>query len=148
MDIKYNYAITDDIPVIIRVNTYDLQTLSANTNNPNKMKLDWSRLQQADINNYCIHSDELLKQVSIPTEALACKDTKCTHNEHIDAISVFYNDIIRGLNTASEPLYKFTKCAGAHRPGCNEHVEELHNIAMDAFLMSKENGKLKQGLIF
>ncbi len=86
--------------------------------------------------------------MSPPTEALACNNTKCTHNEHINAISVFYNDIICGLKTASEPLYKFTKCAGTHRPGWNEHVEELHNIARDAFLMWKENGKIKQGPFF
>ena len=110
MEIYYNYATTDHIPVAATLNASDIPDLSNSTNSCNRCRLDWSRIKQTDIDNYCFQTDVLLKNIKIPTDALLCKDVHCKHVVHANQLCKLYEEIVKSLNVASEPMYCFKRC--------------------------------------
>ena len=60
----------------------------------------------------------------------------------------FYEDIVQTLKLASHPLYKFPKRNFQRHLGWNVYVADLHEVARDAFLLWKEEGKPRQGPVF
>ena len=148
IEIKYNMATSDHIPVLMDINFKNIPEVAVHTNVSHKCKIDWSRLKESNLAEYYSQTDNFLKQVNIPVEALACRNVNCTHNDHVSAINDFYNDITQCLKSASEPFLNSKKKKGVHVPGWNEYVKELHNVARDTFLVWKENGKPRFGPIF
>ena len=148
IEICYNLATTDHIPVTMSLDVNNLPVLSKHANDYVNYKLDWSKLQQADINNYCTQTDILLQDINVPTEAAVCRNIHCKNDSHVKGITKFYDNIVECLKVAGEPLKKMSKCTHKGKPGWNEHVAELHTASREAFTLWKDSGCAKQGPIF
>ena len=87
-------------------------------------------------------TDLYLSRVPIPSEALKCRNTKCNDKTHIEKDSQFYNNISSCLTDASNAVIG-TRVSKPYtcRPGFNEHVKELHDIARKRFIAWKEANK-------
>jgi hypothetical protein len=149
IEIYYNLATTDHFPVCIMLNINNMPILSNQTNNHAKNYLDWSDMPQSVIDNYCMHTEQLLQNDPVPTEAVLCKNVNCKLEYHINGLCKLYDNFVNALTLAGKPLKKVSKLnAYKGKPGWNDHVDELHTAAREAFLLWKDTGSAKQGPIF
>ncbi len=68
MEIYYNYATMDHMPIVATLNVIDIPDLSNDTKSCNRCKLDCSRITQTEINKYCSRTDDLLQNIKIPKD--------------------------------------------------------------------------------
>jgi len=148
IEVFYNFATGDHIPVCITLDVNNLPILSNQTNNCTKHYLDWSGLQKADIDNYYNCTEQLLQSVPVPIEATLCRNANCNLESHINDICKLYDNVVDALTLAGASLKKVAKNIHKGKPGWNEHVAELHTAAREALLLWKDTGKTKQGPIF
>ena len=82
---------------------------------------------------------------------------ECTNVTHRNDISKFYNDIVQVLCDGCDVVSNNTYCRNGTtntarnnycRPGWNYHVDELHQMARNKFVVWVNEGKPRQGLIF
>ena len=64
---------------------------------------------------------------------LPCVNCKITH--YVSESCTFYEDIVKALKLASQPLYNFPKCNSKCPPGWNVHVADLHKAAWCLFIV-------------
>ena len=73
-----------------------------------------------------------------------CKNVH--HAHHADKLCAMYDDIVKYLNTSSEPFCKRKSKVPNIRPGWNEFVTEQHAAAREAFRVWSEAGRPRQGV--
>ena len=125
-------------------------------NDINHHIIAWVKINQAGKNEYSTVTETNLQSVHIPCEALSCKDVECTNVTHRNDRSKFYNDIVQGLCEGGDVVSNNTYCRNVTtntarnncRPGWNDHVDELHQMARDKFVVWVNKGKPRHGLIF
>ncbi len=69
IEVFYKLATTDHIPVCTNFDVNTMPILSNITYHYAKYYLDWSGMQQSDINNYGIHTEQTIQTVHVSTEA-------------------------------------------------------------------------------
>ena len=80
-------------------------------------------------------SDIHISRVLVPNEALDCRDPVCTDKNHILQTKTFYNNICKCLVDSSNDVFGIqSKKQFNCRPGFNEHVKDLHDIARKRFV--------------
>ena len=62
---------------------------------------------------YARDIDVYLNAVNVPVDAICCKDTECSNEQHFEALNVFYEGIVGVLTEASKKLSKRRR---KHRP--------------------------------
>ena len=81
---------------------------------------------------YSIETEKLASTITLPIDALLCKNTSCT--KHCEDINSFYTAIINALKLSAKLCIPssvvFTKCYIV--PGWNEYVKEHYIHAKDA----------------
>ena len=146
--IHYDLATTDHIPILITLNTGNLPVLLPVDNSMSAGRLDWSNMSEIDLFNYAYQSDALMADILVPKDTLLCRDTNCKNIQHCNELCSMYEAIVDSLCVSSRPLYKHRTKVHNAKPGWNEHVEELHAEARDAFKKWAESGKNRQGPLF
>ena len=97
-----------------------------------------------DKENYYQCSEEALKQLKLPVEALICKTVGCRDRGHFTQIQAFAMELINALIQSGD-----TKVIGSVKnlgiAGWNEHVKPYHDIARQKYLSWKDMGMPRAG---
>ena len=141
LEVRYDLSFRDHIPLVVELGLDKLPEVEEETNNV-APKIDWDKCDAVKLREYSLMTDLYLSRVPIPTEALKCRNTKCNDKTHIEKVSQFYNNICSCLTDASNAVIG-TRVSKPYtcRPGFNEHVKELHDIARKRFIAWKDANK-------
>ena len=110
------------------------------------LSVNWSKLSAADKVTYARDIDVHLNDIKVPVDAICCKDTECSNEQHFEALNVFYEGLVGVLIEASKRLSNRRR-KHSNQPGWNDHVADLHKDARECFVMWCNNGKPRQGWI-
>ena len=89
MDVKYNLSCRDHIPLVMNLSLEKLPLVEEETNDI-APKINWAKYDAVKLREYSLMSDIHLSRVSIPNEALECRNTKCSHDNHIIQVDYQY----------------------------------------------------------
>jgi len=83
LEILYNLATTDHIPISITLNVESLPEMT-NSDNPEQRsgKLDWTRLSVNDLCRYKLLTEKSLSKIEVPTETIMCNNVDCENPKH------------------------------------------------------------------
>ena len=83
------------------------------------------------INQYKEATDQKLRNVYIPTEALNCTNTSCCDESHRAELNALYNDVMQCMQDASSEVFSDSNVHNNRRgrPGWNDYTNELHEGA-------------------
>ena len=141
MYIDYNLSCRDHIPLVIKLNL-DMLPLVENDFNDVAPRLDWDSFDSVKLREFLLMSDFLVSNLVIPNSSLECTNVNCTNKVHIDQIKQLYDRMCKCLTDASNSVFgvKSNKSFDI-KPGFNEHVKELHDIARKRFKAWREANK-------
>ena len=150
MEILYQFATTDHIPVNISIDVDHLPGLcdTGMSKYFNKGRLDWSNIDQSLKKTYHSQTEILLNDINVQGESFLCRDPNCVNKDHAVDLCNMYDNIVKCLCVASESLYRCKNRVHNIRPGWNEHVADLHSAAREAHLLWVESGKNRLGSLF
>ena len=109
--------------------------------------IKWHAANEFDKQQYSISTGKLASTVSLPTDALLCKNPKCI----IMILIFFYSDIISFVKiSTSHCIPSSTVSIKPYNivPGWNEYVKEHHLHAKDALWWWNLNKKPRHGPIY
>ena len=114
-----------------------------------KQKIAWDKLPDSALEYYEQLTEAGFDSIIIP-DGVKCIDPNCQVHKHVKAIDDLYESIFNVLSTSSERISRKHNGAGQRRgiPGWNEHVKELHDAAIDAYLLWTHSGKHRQGVVY
>ena len=97
---------------------------------------------------YCLKSETALKEIEMPIDALQCSEPSCQDENHRHAIDILFSKIVRALQSSSD-----SKEIGRHVntdiiPGWNEFVKDFHQEARSDYLMWRDFGKPRGGVLY
>ena len=147
LEICYDLAISDHIPIAMMLNVDNVPLLADNGNTVNPGKLDWAKLSKEDIDRYAAQTDSLIHNIELPRDALMCLNMNCTDPQHVADLCNMYDNITSALIASSEPFCRPKKVFKI-KPGWNEYVAEHHSAAREAFKCWSEAGRPRQGDVF
>ena len=105
-------------------------------------RLKWDSFDAIKLRQYSLMSDIYLSKLIIPVDALECRNVDCNNKSHNSQIKQFYDNICKCLTDASSTVFReVLKRTFNCRPGFNEHVKELHEIARKRFVAWREANK-------
>ena len=96
-----------------------------------------------DVMSYHSNTENSLKNISLPINALMCRGSPCHSEEHRNEIQCFYGEIISALLTYGDN--KRSPRPFEEVPGWNELVKLHHREARAAYLHWRANGKPRYG---
>ena len=138
MLIDYELSFRDHIPLVLSLSLDKLPSVEEEVNTVSP-RLNWDRYSPLKLREYSLMSDICLSRVSIPIEALECNDINCKSQEHISNIGICYEHICKSLVDASNTVFGVKKSKNFDcKPGFNEHVKELHDVARKRFVAWRE----------
>ena len=80
-----------------------------------------------------------LSRLTIPTEALNCRDTKCNSEAHKAQTKLFYDGLCNSLIESSNGVFGSSKSKHYDcKPGFNDYVKDLHETARKRFVAWRE----------
>ena len=135
MFVDYNLSCRDHIPLVMNLDLDKLPSVEDDINDVTP-RLKWDNYDAIKLREYSLMSDIFINRLQIPVSALKCRNINCDDNNHIAQIHQFYKNICKCLTDASNAVFG-VNC----RPGFNEHVRELHDIARKRFVAWKEANK-------
>jgi len=127
----------DNIELVDLTCTPDI--ISSSKPKPNR-KLLWDK---ADLCVYKNNVDSELSKITVPHEALLCRDMKC--KRHHDAINEYYVSIVRGLCQAAHCIPS-TK-SDFHKHWWSPELDELKTMCIDATTLWRSHGCPRSGPI-
>jgi hypothetical protein len=112
-------------------------------------KLAWHKASSVDINNYCNCVSDLLSNVTIPVDAINCKDVCCNNCLHRTALNQYCRDIGQCCLNAGLQTIPTTVCDNDHRviPGWSEHVAPLREKSLFWHNVWLQAGKPRNGVL-
>ena len=144
MYIDYKLSCRDHIPLVMKLGLDKLPAVEDDTNDVTP-RLKWDKYDAIKLREYSLMSDIFISRLQIPVSALECRNVKCNNKIHIEQIQQFYKQICKCLTDASNAVFgtKSKKTFNC-RPGFNEHVRELHDIARKRFVAWREANKPRE----
>ena len=105
-------------------------------------KVNWDSYDPIKLREYALMSDIYTGRLSIPREAVDCRNTQCKDENHILQLKDLYDNLCKCLSYASNDVLGVNKIKKYNcKPGFNEHVKELHDIARKRFMAWREANK-------
>lgn len=95
VEICYELATSDHIPIAARLNVENVPLLSSNNNVASSSKLDWSKLSREVMAGYSLRTDSFLNNIALPQEALMCSDMNCKDVQHAEKLCAMYDVIVK-----------------------------------------------------
>ena len=119
--VEYGLSFRDHIPIVMELGLDKLPEVEDEINHVTP-KLNWDNYDAIKLRQYSLMTDIYLGRLSLPREALDCRDTKCSNPVHKEQLTLLYESICKCLIDASYNTFdvrenKPYKC----RPGYNEH---------------------------
>jgi len=128
--------LSDHIPIIYSFN-WSITLQACQTNRPKKIKLYSWWWDKSDLNYYYQCKDQELRAISIPRFCNCC-DLNCKLSCHLDAINIYYENIVAALHCAASIAVRKVPCLSL-KPLWNEELDRLkqdsvfwHNMWVDA----------------
>ena len=104
IDVWYSACSADHFPVCVDVDMSIVPEVENITNNEaNSVK--WDTLSGESINQYKEATDQKLRNVYIPTDALNCTNTSCCDESHRAELNALYNDVMQCMQYASSEVF-------------------------------------------
>ena len=148
IDVWYSACSADHFPVCVDVDMSIVPEVESITNNEaNSVK--WDTLSDESISQYKDATDQKLRNVYIPTDALNCTNTSCCDESHRAEQNALYDDVIQCMQDASTEVFSDSDVRNNRRgrPGWNDYTNELHEGARECFIVWRDAGKPRQGPI-
>ena len=111
-------------------------------------KIRWDNLTPDQILQYKLRTENELSKVRMEHKTILCDDPKCTNIAHHGAIDNMCRAITDALHSASEPLSVRKRTGFRAVPGWNEYCKEAHSAAREAYLVWRDNGRCRHGVLF
>ena len=145
IEVLHHVIGSDHLPLKISVDVGPLPVLEK-FDQSQVFKLDWSRLNNDQITDYTNSTEHFLRQINIPHDLLLCRNPDCKNCEHRNAITRFYDEIVKAIQKSTPRRYLIK----SHNvvPGWNDFIKSHHNLARDAYKLWKDNRKPRNGPIF
>ena len=145
-NIRYDLGTAGDhIPLQFSLNIPALPPSQPNPQRP--PRINWKFDKPDKTLSYTALSEENLRRITPPVDALHCNDTNCNLIQHRRDLTKYYSNITKALlNTGSE-IFRFASGNARPIPGWNEFVKDLHQHARTSFLQWRENGSPREGLL-
>ena len=127
--IKYNLSCRDHIPVVMNLGLDKLPLVEEEINDTTP-KINWDKFDAVKLREFSLMSDIHLSRLLIPNEALECRNTKCSDENHIFQVKTLYENLCKCLTNASNDVFgKSKKNNYDCKPGFNDYVKDLHEVA-------------------
>jgi len=146
MYVLYGFVQSDHIPFVTEFDVSLAPCVGEGISNTINPRITWSKLSDSVLDLYCSETDEGLRGINVPVDALLCKDVLCKDSSHICAISTFYENIVKVLiDSYNKTIPGKTGRKTKNCSGWNDYVADLHQVARDAFLSWRDAGSPRQG---
>lgn len=110
-------------------------------------KVAWHKVSDTHVNNYKECLDFKLKNVTLPHDALKCKDVMCKNTSHHNAINKLCNDLILTCIDVSNEVLPHTCPKENLIPFWNEEIEPLRQKSLFWHNIWNECGKPHEGVL-
>ena len=156
MSVLYDYVCSDHRPLsAVLCNVSVNLTHAVVSNNSDDVEFshwlpDWSRLTEAQCNEFSCTLHTMLDNISIPRPLVGCCGNKCSSSEHNMLLNDYYNDIIQAVKLCVEMIVPKRQLVntGFNVPGWNDFVQEKYEASRAAFLEWAACGKPRFGGVF
>ena len=99
----YSTCCSDHIPITVDIAIASIPVLDVPGDVEINLSVNWSKLSTADKYTYYARDiDVHLNAVKVPVDAICCKDTECSNEQHLEALNVFYDGLVGVLTEASK----------------------------------------------
>ena len=98
MAVLYSTCCSDHIPITVDIAIASIPMLEVPSDEIN-LSVNSSA---ADKDTYARDIYVHLNAVKVPVDAICCKDTECSNNQHFEALNVFYEGLVGVLTEASD----------------------------------------------
>ena len=143
MYINYPLSCRDHIPVVMNLGIDKLPIVEDEINDV-APKINWDKYDAVKLREYSMMSDIHLSRLTIPNEALDCRDPKCSNEAHKNQTNLFYDSICNSLIDSSNGVFGSSKSKNFDcKPGFNDYVKDLHETARKRFVAWREANKPK-----
>ena len=141
MYIDYELSFRDHIPLVMKLNLDQLPSVENDINNV-APRLDWENIDPIKLREFTLMTELYMSNLTIPDEVLKCRDPNCTNQSHIKLLNELYVKMCKCLTDARNFMFGVKgKRSFDIKPGLNEHVKELRNIARKRFVAWREAGQ-------
>ena len=141
IQIDYKLSCRDHIPLILTLGLGKLPTVEDEVNCVFP-KINWDNCCPVKLREFSLMSEVFLSRIHIPNEVFECNNINCNLVDHISKLKILYDSICNSLVETSNAVFGVKKSKNFDcRPGFNEHVKELHEIARKRFLAWKDADK-------
>ena len=108
MFVNYQLSCRDHVPLVISLCIDKLPIVEDEINDVTP-KINWDKCDAVKLREYSLMSDIYLSRLSIPRDALGCRDTKCQDENHILHTKNLYNSICKCFTDASKNVLGIIK---------------------------------------
>ena len=141
MYIDYNLSFRDHIPLVMNLNLDKLPSVETDINDV-APRMNWDKYDSIKLREFSLMSDIYVSCLTIPDASLECRNINCKDENHIVQIKQLYDKMCKCLIDASKSVFGVkSNRSFCIKPGFNEHVKELHEIARKRFVAWREAGK-------
>ena len=142
----YNITDEDHIPLLVHIKVDNIPKVSNETNDV-LPKVNWCNVKDPEIQRYHNNTEELLRNVVLPLDAIRCNDLNCKNKEHKKNLSKLQNNVNSSLINASNHLYSNTPKNYVQRPGWTDYVSELYDYSKTCRQIWLNENLPRQGII-
>ena len=138
MRIDYQLACRDHIPLEVELGL-DKIPLVEDEVNLVVPKINWDSCSPIKLKEFLLMSDICMSRINVPYDAIECDNINCKLDDHTSKLKLFYDNLCKCLIEASNIVFGVKESKKFDcRPGFNEHVKELHEVARKRFVAWKE----------
>lgn len=87
-----------------------LPELTQRANNACQTNLEWAKLSQDDLMNYCMKTEVVLSNIHLPKHAIQCTDVNCNDISHCNDLCTMYECIVDAVHKSSHPYLTCVTC--------------------------------------
>ena len=148
--VEYGMISSDHHPIVTRisVNTDNLDN-DTTVKCSNIQHIQWDMLSDDDLIKYKNSTELTLSEVELNHDMILCDNPKCSSESHRNAIARMYDDITKALAVSGKPFSSNAKGKKFNQVlGWNDYCKAAHDQARDAYLLWRESGRSRQGILF
>lgn len=148
MKIDYEYISSDHHPISAALDFGNMKCQAKEQLSAKTSKIKWDKLSQDAVLEYKQRTEIELSKVQIDHGLILCDDPHCDNQAHRAGIDSMVHSTLEALLDAGSPLTSKTKTGYKHVPGWNTYCKELHSIARDSYILWRNHGRAKVGILF
>ena len=107
---------------------------------------NWVRSTAQERSHYRDYNQHNLRDIYLPVSTLTCTSSQCKSTNHCHDLDVMYTAVFDALYQTSMDCLPSLKCSSVSDHitlGWNEYVNESHKEARHAYIMWRDQGKIR-----